>query len=96
MFSQVGNIPNNAQSSSLKEAFTGCGDVKGILPRFQADHGVVILAFFDMRDAIRAQRFLSFKPSTILGGRMLSVRFITATTLERVSGNTVQCRRYPC
>jgi hypothetical protein len=83
--SQVGNVPSNAEPSTLKEAFTGYGDVKGILSRFQAEHGIIILAFFDVRDAIRAQRFLSTASLEVFGGRALSAKFISASVLEKVS-----------
>jgi hypothetical protein len=65
-----------------ESSFQGCGDIKGICVRFQKEHGIVILAFFDIRHAQRAKNFLTSQSS--LNNASLNVRDIPLVELRKV------------
>ncbi|THG98669.1 hypothetical protein EW026_g3569 [Hermanssonia centrifuga] len=60
-FLMVRNVPTSVSSHALKEAFTPTGDIKGILVRFQESDGVIIVAYFDIRQASRAITYVNGK-----------------------------------
>ncbi|PSR72153.1 hypothetical protein PHLCEN_2v11945, partial [Hermanssonia centrifuga] len=60
-FLMVRNVPTSVSSHALKEAFTPTGDIKGILVRFQESDGVIIVAYFDIREASRAITYVNGK-----------------------------------
>ena len=60
------------------------GDIKGILVRFQAAHGVIILAFFDVRHASRARKQISGQTLAGLQNVPLDASFIPAARLKTV------------
>ena len=45
-----------APIDKLRDVFASTGDVKGIWVRFQETHGVIIVAYYDNRHAVRARR----------------------------------------
>ena len=93
---QVRNVPPSAPSSKLRDVFASTGDVKGIWVRFQETHGIVILAFYDIRHAMRAKRQISSQVLRGLEDIRLEAAFITAENLERVSGRThMSCQTGP-
>lgn len=93
---QVRNVPPSAPSSKLRDVFASTGDVKGIWVRFQETHGIVILAFYDIRHAMRAKRQISSQVLRGLEDIHLEAAFITAENLERVSGRTyTSCQTGP-
>ena len=77
-------MPSAAPANVLLEAFSGLGDVKGILARFQATHGVVILAFYDTRHAMRALRHMTGKRFEALDDACLIPAFISFAQAEKV------------
>lgn len=54
--------------------------------RFQETHGIVILAFYDARHAIRARRQISSQVLRGLEDVCLEAMFITPENLETVRG----------
>lgn len=83
---QVRNVPPSSPSSKLRDVFATTGDVKGIWVRFQETHGIVILAFYDIRHAIRAKRQISSQALLGLEDIRLEAKFIAAEHLETVRG----------
>ncbi|TBU64511.1 RNA recognition motif 2-domain-containing protein [Dichomitus squalens] len=84
----IRNVPSTASATVLREAFSGIGDIKGILARFQYPHGVVILAFYDSRDATRALRQISANQIPTLGDARLSAAFVSPADVERLTGKS--------
>ncbi|KAF8573523.1 hypothetical protein K439DRAFT_958245 [Ramaria rubella] len=82
----ISGVPKSATSQDLKQAFLGWGDLKGIFVRFQAEHGVIILAFFDIRHTTRAHRQIS--THAFFDGVRLSSRFISAQELRNLIGQS--------
>jgi hypothetical protein len=58
--------------------------IKGIYVRFQQSEGLVVLAFWDLRDAARARR-ACLQGRIPLNAEGLGCRFITVPTLQSVS-----------
>ncbi|KAI0633340.1 RNA recognition motif 2-domain-containing protein [Trametes polyzona] len=81
----VRHIPPDSASSALLEAFSGLGDVKGILARFQSSHGFVILAFYDTRHAARALRQIAGKKFPALGNVRLEATFVSPAQVENMT-----------
>lgn len=81
---QVRHIPSTAPSSALLDSFSSLGDVKGILARFQATHGVVILAFYDTRHAARALRHIAGHKFSALDNVHLEAEFVSPGRVEKV------------
>ena len=77
-------MPATAPANTLLDAFSGLGDVKGILARFQSTHGIIILAFYDTRDAARAVRHIAGKRIETLGGACLVPSLIAFSRVEKV------------
>ena len=84
---QIRNVPPSAPSSKLRDVFASTGDVKGIWVRFQETHGIVILAFYDVRHAIRAKRQISNQVLRGLEDTHLEAMFISPENLETVRGH---------
>ena len=78
------NVPSAAPANVLLEAFSGLGDVKGILPRYQATHGIVILAFYDTRHAMLALRRMTGKRFETLDDACLTPAFVSPAQVEKV------------
>ncbi|KAH9929307.1 RNA recognition motif 2-domain-containing protein [Amylocystis lapponica] len=87
-FLLVHNIPPSVSSATLRTAFASMGDIKGILVRFQASHGVIILAFFDVRHASRAQKQICGQTLAGLGHTPLETSFITSEQLRVIIGKS--------
>ena len=66
------------------------GDVKGILTRFQATHGIIILAFYDTRHAARALRQIAGHKFATLDDARLEAAFVSPAGLEKV-----RCHNFP-
>lgn len=77
----VGNVPKSASSDTLKAAFKPCGAIKGILVRFQSKQGIVVIAFYDSRDANRAKNYVS---RIEIDGSSLDARLVSSTDLRKV------------
>ncbi|KAI0356223.1 hypothetical protein OH77DRAFT_243296 [Trametes cingulata] len=84
----VHHVPPTAPSNVLLEAFSGLGDVKGILARFQTSHGVVILAFYDTRHAARALRQIAGHKFSALDDVRLEAAFVSPTQVEKLTGKS--------
>lgn len=78
-------MPKSASGTKLNDSFAPLGDIKGILVRFQASHGVIIIAFFDIRESIRAQRQIPSQSLPGLEEACLDARFVNTEQLEAVS-----------
>ena len=65
------------------------GDVKGILTRFQASHGIVIVAFYDSRHAARALRKIADNLFPTLDGARLAAAFVSPAQVEKVRWSEV-------
>ncbi|GJJ06065.1 hypothetical protein Clacol_000253 [Clathrus columnatus] len=63
-----------------------CGELKGIFIRFHKEHGIIILAFFDLRHSIRAHRQISTSP--LFNGIRLHPRFISSSELRAWIGES--------
>lgn len=81
---KVRNVPQTASANELRESFSGMGDIKGILARFLASHGIVLLAFYDTRHAARAFRHVSANQVTTLGDARLAAAFVSPAQVEQV------------
>ncbi|KAI0661172.1 RNA recognition motif 2-domain-containing protein [Cubamyces menziesii] len=84
----VRHIPSAAPSNALLEAFSSSGDVKGILARFQATHGIIILAFYDTRHAARALRQIAGHKFATLDDARLEAAFVSPAGLEKLTGKS--------
>lgn len=78
----VGNVPQSASSETLKSCFKPCGSIKGILVRFQSQRGIVVIAFYDSRDANRAQNYV---PGITLDGSLLTASLLSSADLRKVA-----------
>ncbi|EPS96290.1 hypothetical protein FOMPIDRAFT_110170 [Fomitopsis schrenkii] len=87
-FLLVRNVPASASSSKLRDVFAATGDVKGIWVRFQETHGIVVLAFYDARHAIRARRQISSQVLRGLEDACLETMFIAPENLETITGKS--------
>lgn len=77
----LGNVPKSATSDLLKQSLKQCGPIKGILIRFQLIHGLVVIAFYDSRDAARAKAYV---PQISVQGATLSARLLSPVILRKV------------
>lgn len=77
----LGNVPKSATSDVLKQSLKQCGSIKGILVRFQPIHGLVVIAFYDSRDAARAKAYV---PQISVQGATLSARLLSPVILRKV------------
>ncbi|CDO69291.1 hypothetical protein BN946_scf184976.g10 [Trametes cinnabarina] len=87
-FLVVRNVPRAAPSGALLEAFSSLGDVKGILARFQANRGVIILAFYDTRHAQRALRHIAGHTFSVLDDARLEAVFVSPAQVEKLTGKS--------
>lgn len=77
----LANVPKSATSDALKQSLKQCGPIKGILVRFQPIHGLVVIAFYDSRDAARAKAYV---PQISVNGATLSARLLSPVILRKV------------
>ena len=77
----LGNVPKSATSDVLKHSLKQCGSIKGILVRFQPIHGLIVVAFYDSRDAARAKAYI---PQISVQGATLSARLLSPVMLRKV------------
>ena len=94
---KVRNVPSTTPVSTLRLAF-GTRDVKGILVRYRESHGIVFLAYYDVRSAASARRTLQGKTLVDLLGLTgdessldsqrtpLIVQAVTAQAMEKMIG----------
>ncbi|OSD03965.1 hypothetical protein PYCCODRAFT_1364856 [Trametes coccinea BRFM310] len=87
-FLLVRNVPPTAPSGALLDAFSTLGDVKGILARFQATRGVIILAFHDTRHARRALRQITGHTFSALEDARLEAAFVSPAQVEKLTGKS--------
>ncbi|KAI1796412.1 RNA recognition motif 2-domain-containing protein [Ganoderma leucocontextum] len=84
----VRNVSPTAPANVLRETFSGMGDIKGILARFQATQGIVLLAFYDTRHAARAFRHITANQVTTLGDDRLVATFVSPVQVEKLAGKS--------
>jgi len=77
----LGNVPKSATSDVLKQSLKQCGSIKGTLVRFQPVHGLVVIAFYDSRDAARANAYI---PQISIQGATLTARLLSPVILRKV------------
>ncbi|KAJ2980261.1 hypothetical protein NUW54_g11029 [Trametes sanguinea] len=87
-FLLVRHVPPTAPSGALLDAFSTLGDVKGILARFQATRGVIILAFHDTRHALRALRQIAGHTFPTLEEARLEAAFVSPAQVEKLTGKS--------
>ncbi|KAI9067082.1 hypothetical protein FKP32DRAFT_1564289 [Trametes sanguinea] len=87
-FLLVRHVPPTAPSGALLDAFSTLGDVKGILARFQATRGVIILAFHDTRHALRALRQIAGHTFSTLEDARLEAAFVSPAQVEKLTGKS--------
>lgn len=56
--SQIGDVPRGTSHDTVKAVFSVYGDSKGIWAGKLQSHGIVMLAFFDLRHSQNAKRSL--------------------------------------
>ena len=66
------------------EAFAPTGDVKGIWVPFQESHGVIILAYYDIRHATQARSLIANQAIPGLEETRISLRNMSTEQIERV------------
>ncbi|RDX50115.1 hypothetical protein OH76DRAFT_1349761 [Lentinus brumalis] len=84
----VRHVPRKASGTTLLETFAGLGDMKGILAKFQAKHGIIIIAFYDTRHAVRALRQISDKSFPTLDEARLESAFVSPAQVEKLTGRS--------
>ncbi|KZV84345.1 hypothetical protein EXIGLDRAFT_776637 [Exidia glandulosa HHB12029] len=82
-FLLVSGVPPKASSQDLRQAFEPCGDIRGIFVKFQAERGVIILAFFDSRQCENALRLM--RAQTFFDGQRLAARCVSASELRQAA-----------
>ncbi|KZT08496.1 uncharacterized protein LAESUDRAFT_757732 [Laetiporus sulphureus 93-53] len=87
-FLLVRDVPLNASSADLREAFAPTGDVKGIWVPFLESHGVIILAYYDIRHATRARSLIANQAIPGLEDAHLAAKYVSAEQIERVIGKS--------
>ncbi|PCH43533.1 hypothetical protein WOLCODRAFT_122132 [Wolfiporia cocos MD-104 SS10] len=87
-FLLVRNVPPQTPSEVLRGVFAPTGDIKCIWVRFQQTHGVVVLAYYDVRHAMRARRMLGTAPLPALGDARVGAAFVSAEQLEMMAVNS--------
>ncbi|KAB5595095.1 Protein MEI2-like 3 [Ceratobasidium theobromae] len=75
-FIHVEGVPRNASSDALRTAFERCGLLKGIFVRLLAEHGVVLLAFYDSRHASSALAHMQENPYDYFDGASIAARML--------------------
>lgn len=85
----LGNVPKSTTSEVLRQSLKQCGQIKGILVRFQPIHSFVIIAFYDSRDAARAKAYV---PQISVQGATLSARLLSPVILRKVCVCLPACR----
>ncbi|CAE6356662.1 unnamed protein product [Rhizoctonia solani] len=83
-FLYVKGVPRSAPSDDLKAAFESLGHFRGIFVRLQAEHGVVILAFYDSRHASKALSKIQENPQQYFEDSTLSARIPTYLELKQI------------
>ncbi|KAH9915679.1 RNA recognition motif 2-domain-containing protein [Fomitopsis serialis] len=87
-FDFVRNVPPSAPSAKLRDVFASTGDIKGIWVRYQETHGIVVLAYYNIRHAVRARRQISSQTLHGLEEVRLEAMFITPERLETITGKS--------
>ncbi|KZT54206.1 hypothetical protein CALCODRAFT_19658 [Calocera cornea HHB12733] len=84
----VSHVPRDATDEEVLYNFSVLGDLKGLYVRYLASNGVVILAFFDMRDAARAHRY-HLRARRFFGDSVaLESHFISPTQLSKLGASS--------
>ncbi|KZO93113.1 hypothetical protein CALVIDRAFT_268466 [Calocera viscosa TUFC12733] len=84
----VNHVPRDATNEELTNNFSVLGALKGLYRRYLATDGVVILAFFDMRDAAAAHRYHLRTRRFFKENVSLESTFISPTQLAKQLGNS--------
>ncbi|KAJ1304810.1 hypothetical protein OPQ81_005945 [Rhizoctonia solani] len=77
--------PPNASNDTIKTTFESLKQLRGIFIRLQAEHGVVILAFFDSRDASKALSEMQDNSQKYFEGSAIAARIPSYIELNQAS-----------
>ncbi|QRW21703.1 RNA recognition motif protein [Rhizoctonia solani] len=83
-FLYVEGIPRAASGDDLKTTLESLGQLRGIFVRLQAEHGVVILAFYDSRHASQALSKIQENPHKYFEAHTLSARIPSYPELKQI------------
>lgn len=84
-------MPRCASQSTLISFFSTIASCEGIVLRFHQSHGVVVVAYHDLRSAERAIRvFHATKVRDAFGGKMELTEYESESELEVLAMNTEQ------
>ncbi|EEB05147.2 RNA-binding protein [Schizosaccharomyces japonicus yFS275] len=78
----VSNLPRIVPCSSLIEIFSQFGDVKGIDTSALSTDGIIIVAFYDLRQSIQASKALRHR--RFFNDRLLNCQFCSRATLQKM------------
>ncbi|CAE6470654.1 unnamed protein product [Rhizoctonia solani] len=84
-FIYVEGVPPNAPRDTLEAAFDRYAPLQGIFVRLLAEHGVVILAFYDSRHASKAVSEMQECPQDYFEDATISARIPSYSELEQAS-----------
>ncbi|KAG8704651.1 hypothetical protein FRC08_002114 [Ceratobasidium sp. 394] len=87
-FIYVEHVPCDASPETLKAAFERCGPLKGIFIRFQAERGMVVLAFYDTRHAAAALAQMQESPDMFFDGVSITARTPSYAELTKLLPNS--------
>ncbi|KZT65945.1 hypothetical protein DAEQUDRAFT_490578 [Daedalea quercina L-15889] len=87
-FLLIRSVPPSAPATKLRDVFSLTGDVKGIWVRFQETHGIIVVAYYDIRHAVRARRQIVSQALPGLEEVRLEAVFITPERLEMITGKS--------
>ncbi|KAG9105316.1 hypothetical protein FRC07_009396 [Ceratobasidium sp. 392] len=87
-FIYVENVPRDAPAEVLKVAFERCGLLKGIFVRLLAERGMVVLAFYDTRQAATALSQMQDNPDQYFDGASITARTPSYAELTQLLPNS--------
>ncbi|KAI0743840.1 RNA recognition motif 2-domain-containing protein [Daedaleopsis nitida] len=88
-FVLVRKVPRDASSKALMDAFCGMGSVRGIMARFLSTYGIIFVAFYDTRHAVRAMSLISNNPYYAFENVRLESAFVSPAQVEQVIGRSL-------
>ncbi|CAE6444621.1 unnamed protein product [Rhizoctonia solani] len=84
-FIYVDGVPPNASDDALVAAFTRYGELVGIYVRLHSERGVVLLAFYDSRQASTALAQMQSNPHEYFEGSVIAARIPSYPELNQAS-----------
>ncbi|KAH7339841.1 hypothetical protein B0J17DRAFT_656985 [Rhizoctonia solani] len=88
-FIYVDGVPPNASDNTLITAFKRYGELLGIFDRLQAERGVVLLAFYDSRQASKALAQMQSNPHECFEDSAIAARTPSYPELSQVSMSSI-------